>query len=621
MPTAKKKKGTTARPAPGRSGRPGKGPSGPGPARRFPDWYPDFAEELADLFFSGTTSVFVLHGNVHDLVYCRGEDGAPDTWVDLSEFLATHVFGAWDVVFHYDLGRGLRPLAGRDAERHAAMLRHTAALGEPATWPSAPEKVFPLVDRFLERVLLRERGAAPPAGASAPTSVAAVLGHAQYLVPAADISSLAYTYGPRLVRLLEWAKNPVIKRQNIAFVLIADRIAEVDPRLTQNPHVAAIEIPLPGREERLRFTRSAGGSEADLARISDYSADALAEVSNGLSVVNLNVLFAQARSGGQRVDAARFRDLKKDMIERQCRGLLEFYVPSRGLDMVVGHEAAKDRLRADAALIAAGRLDFAPMGYLICGPVGTGKTFLAECTAGAIGIPCVKLLNFRSKYVGETEGNLEHVLTVLRSLGPVVVIIDEADAALGSREASGDAGTSSRVFSMIASQMGDTRYRGRILWMLLTSRPDLLPVDLKRQGRAEVHIPLFYPAEDGEFRAMFVAMARKNKVALAADAAAHLAVGESGLSGSDIESVVLAAHRFVLAAGRGEVTRADLDGAIGDFLPSAQGLEREAQELAAVLECTSRGFLPERWRERLARPEGRVAVQERLVAIRQILDT
>lgn len=50
------------------------------------------------------------------------------------------------------------------------------------------------------------------------------------------------------------------------------------------------------------------------------------------------------------------------------------------------------------------------MGYLLCGAVGTGKTFLAQCAAGEIGIPCVVLKNFRSKYVGETEGNLERVL-------------------------------------------------------------------------------------------------------------------------------------------------------------------------------------------------------------------
>ena len=136
------------------------------------------------------------------------------------------------------------------------------------------------------------------------------------------------------------------------------------------------------------------------------------------------------------------------------------------------------------------------MGYLICGPVGTGKTFMAECYAGSMGIPCVTLKNFRSKYVGETEGNLQQVLAVLRWLGPVVVIVDEADAALGNRQGDGDSGTSSRVFSMIAAQMGNTRYRGRIVWMLLTSRPDLLPIDFKRQGLAEVHIPLFYPYED-----------------------------------------------------------------------------------------------------------------------------
>src|SRR5262249_14543676 len=187
------------------------------------------------------------------------------------------------------------------------------------------------------------------------------------------------------------------------------------------------------------------------------------------------------------------------------------------------------------------------MGYLLCGPVGTGKTFLAECYAGSIGIPCVKLRNFRSKYVGETEGNLEQVLTVLRSLGPVVVIIDEADAALGTREAEGDSGTSARVFGMIASQMGDTTYRGKIVWMLLTSRPDLLPIDLKRQGRAEVHIPLFYPQDEAEVREMFVAMARKNKVALAADAVPE-AGGDRFLSGSDIESLIVSARRLALAA-------------------------------------------------------------------------
>ena len=211
------------------------------------------------------------------------------------------------------------------------------------------------------------------------------------------------------------------------------------------------------------------------------------------------------------------------------------------------------------------------------------------------------LKNFRSKYVGETEGNLQRVLTVLRSLGPVVVIVDEADAALGNREADGDSGTSGRVFSMIASQMGNTRYRGKIIWMLLTSRPDLLPIDLKRQGRAEVHIPLFYPREAEEIRTMFEVMARKNKVKLAPNAVPDVSP-DRHLSGADIESIVLSAAHVILGTDRNELTKADLESALEEFIPSAQGLEKEMQEIAAVLECTQMSFLPADWRKRFRNP-------------------
>jgi SpoVK/Ycf46/Vps4 family AAA+-type ATPase len=229
------------------------------------------------------------------------------------------------------------------------------------------------------------------------------------------------------------------------------------------------------------------------------------------------------------------------------------------------------------------------------------------------------LRNFRSKYVGETEGNLQQVLTVLRSLGPVVVVVDEADAALGNRQAEGDSGTSARVFSMIAGQMGDTRYRGMIIWMLLTSRPDLLPIDLKRQGRAEVHIPLFYPHEPDEIRQMFSAMAKKNKLALADDAIPPVDV-DRRLSGADIESIVLAVKRQAMTAGTTKSERADIENALAEFIPSAQGLEKELQDIVAVLECTQLSFLPPPWREQIAAPNGRSRLQERMAAIRQLLE-
>jgi SpoVK/Ycf46/Vps4 family AAA+-type ATPase len=404
----------------------------------------------------------------------------------------------------------------------------------------------------------------------------------------------------------------------MAFVLVDEKLSDVSDRLTGNPHVATIEVPLPSEKERATYIEAAT-ADAPIAGYSDFDAAGLATLTAGISLTDLNVLVQSARESGKRLDALVFRSLKKRLLERQCRGLLEFIEPKWTLETVVGHEAAKARLREDAALLKRGALDTLPMGYLLCGPVGTGKSFLAQCVSGEIGVPCVILKNFRSKYVGETEGNLERVLSVLRAMGPVVVVVDEADAALGSREQDGDSGTSSRVFGMIAAQMGDTTYRGRIIWMLLTARPDLLPIDLKRQGRAEVHIPLFAPQNSVEIAIMFRAMAKKNKVKLAEDAVPEVSP-ERGLSGADLESVLLAARRRALSQNRELVERSDLQGAIDEFIPSAQGLEKELQELAAVLECTERNFLPPAWRDKIAEPGARAHLQERLVALRQLIE-
>ena len=131
------------------------------------------------------------------------------------------------------------------------------------------------------------------------------------------------------------------------------------------------------------------------------------------------------------------------------------------------------------------------MGYLLCGPVGTGKTFLVECLAGEAGVPVVKLKNFRDRWVGSSEGNLEKIFRLIRALGRCMVFIDEADQTLGKRDSgSNDSGLSGRIYSMIAQEMSDSGNRGRVLWLLASSRPDLIEVDLKRPGRIDVKVPL-----------------------------------------------------------------------------------------------------------------------------------
>ena len=573
-----------------------------------PPWFPSWASHLADLYFSGTTSAFVLHGNTYDVFRIGGDDDR--RYGVLGEELREQVFGRWSLVLHYDLGRGLRALAGRDEKRLKDMVTLTGKkVGDLSALQKDPASALALLDRFIRNNIM-----APEADR---LSVAVIIDQASYVFPSGEPGRLSTQASSQLVTLLNWAMSPYVKRLNMAFVMVDEKLADLSDRLTGNPHVATIEVPLPTEAERKSFVDDSCGP-GGVSAFSDYDPAQLAALTAGISLTDLNVMVQMARESGTRLDAKAFRELKKRLLERQGQGLLEFIEPKWTLDTVVGHDAAKARLREDAALLKRGAVDSMPMGYLMCGPVGTGKSFLAQCVSGEIGVPCVMLKNFRSKYVGETEGNLERVLSVLRAMGPVVVVVDEADAALGSRESEGDSGTSSRVFAMIASQMGDTRYRGRIIWMLLTARPDLLPIDIKRQGRAEVHIPLFYPIDENEIRQMFVILAKKLGSKLSIEDVPP--VPQKGqLSGADIEGVVGRAWRASILAGADHVTRDALAAAVAGFLPSTQGLERELQEVAAILECTDRVFLTAAAQQKTDAPGGRAALQERLTALKQLV--
>ncbi|NUR32018.1 MAG: ATP-binding protein, partial [Catenulispora sp.] len=77
---------------------------------------------------------------------------------------------------------------------------------------------------------------------------------------------------------------------------------------------------------------------------------------------------------------------------------------------------------------------------LFSGPSGTGKTLAAEVVAGQLGLDLYKvdLSSVVSKYIGETEKNLEQIFEAA-SAGDLVLFFDEADALFGKRSEVGDA--------------------------------------------------------------------------------------------------------------------------------------------------------------------------------------
>jgi SpoVK/Ycf46/Vps4 family AAA+-type ATPase len=557
---------------------------------------PEWAKELAQTYRGGVVNTFLLHGNVHDLAPVRESNSLK--FVSLKEYLMQSMFPRREMVVCYDQAAGIWfPQSGMREDFAKVVKAVDTVQGTNFTerLPREPARALPLIERFLRTKLLDKPN----------YRAALVLDYAHFIAPASLGTSFTQDEAASLITLHKWSSDPAFTKADITIVLIAENLADLHPLLVRSPYTNKIQIPLPQQDERLEYLRSMV-SPGEIARLSTLTLDEISIHTAGLSRVNLGQLIGKARSEAgidrtgetpttptdKKLDRDSLYTEKKALIEKECFGLLEFLKPNRGLEAVSGHEAAKAWLQEDAKLLKDGKLEALPMGYLICGPVGTGKTYMMMCYAGTLGVPCVKLMNFRSQWQGVTEGNWEKILNTLKATGPVAVIIDEADASVGSRENQGDSGTSSRVFSMLAQQMGDTTYRGHILWFLLTARPDLLPIDLKRQGRAEIHIPLFYPQADDEKRTYFSILAKKNNSVLEPKDVPEAAL-KMNVSGSDIEGIVIRAKRRALIAGSAIIRKEDLAAELASFAPTTNSDEVELQILAAVIECTHKEFLTE----------------------------
>jgi SpoVK/Ycf46/Vps4 family AAA+-type ATPase len=601
--------------------------------------YPAWARALARKYFTKTLNQFILHGNVRDLVPTRAAGGEPD-YVPLRRFLADDLFAGRDVVLFYDRSDGIHfadQASRTDFARAVSGYDTLFGTDYQKKLPKDPVRVFALLDNYV-RLRLGEG-----------KRVAVVVDYAETVVPMAEASQYSAEDRGALVTLQKWSHDPFLLESDFTCILLTENLTDLNRQLIQSPYNAEFDLAHPDAAARAAYIGwflDRDGRRAVFEKHSDVPPAVLAQNTAGLGYAHLRTILADVVENRARLTFEHLSEKKKELIEAEAYGLLEFVETAYTLDMVAGHAEAKAHLRAAAEAIKQGRPDVMPMGYLISGPVGTGKTFLINTFAGEIGVPMVKLKNFRSQWQGVTEGNLEKILTLLRAMNPVAVMIDEADAALGDRENQGDSGVSNRVFSQIAQAMSDTRYRGRIIWFLVTARPDLMPVDLKRQGRAEEHLALFYPTTREEREELLRVMMKKTGVhAPMAAVPDALLDGARTFSGADMEAILTRA-KFRAATGLeppptgappqgdgaaepvsvaeaaaasegaaprpsaeppappaptadapGAVTAEALQAAVDDFIPPSYPLEVELQTLAAVMECTSRSMLPAKYRD------------------------
>ncbi len=541
------------------------------------------------------------------MVPTEDRDGAR-IYPPLRRFLTDDLFAARDVVVFYDRSAGIHfadAASRRDFSRALAGEERLAGTEYENNLPKAPNKVFELLEDYFRLRL------------SNGTRVACVIDYAETVAPMAEASMYSAPDRQSLVYLQKWSRDSLFLESDFTLTLLTENLTDLNQQLVQSPHTAEIYVPIPEGDDRQAYIDWALDERGDRFRAhSDVSPEALAQNTAGLNYTQLRTILADVLENQNRLTAATLSDLKKEFIEAEAYGMLEFIETDNSLDLIAGHTEAKRHLRQAAHAVQTGQHDVLPMGYLVSGPVGCGKTFLINCFAGEIGIPMVKLKNFRSQWQGVTEGNLEKILNLLEAMTPVAVMIDEADAALGDRDAQGDSGVSQRVFSQIVSFMSDPAHRGRVIFFLVTARPDLMPVDLKRQGRAEEHLSLFYPHTRADREELLRVMMRRTGVDLPIEAVPpELLEGERTYSGADMEAVLTRAAFRAAGSNDGTVTPALLQETVNDFIPPTYPTEVELQQLAAVLECTSRDLLPERFRS-MKREE----VVERLEQLKRMVD-
>lgn len=542
---------------------------------------PAWASEMRDLFRSGSVAQFILHGNVFDVVQAEGKQHSVGTFLD------EVMFAGYDVVLHYDRGKGIRAVRG--AQDYGEWLQQFAGAEMSAlAVERRPGPALELIDRYILRCLhLRA------INGKAPRKIAVIIDFAEFVVPRGEALQLGGEFAGNVVKILSWANDPTILGANIATVLVTEGLHDLNDSVVENPHASKLKIPLPDEADMHAYLGSLAAKDwPDLAERSEVSVDHLARRLTGLSLVGARTAISLALKNDKKLTSQWLSKMKKELIEREAAGLLEFIESPFTLDHVAGLDAVKVWLREDATLIKRNALHALPMGYLIAGRIGTGKTFIVNCWAGELGIPCVVFKNFRDRWVGATESNLEKIFAILRALGQVVVFVDEADQMTGKREGGNDdSGVSGRVYAMLAASMSDTRNRGKIIWVFATSRPDLVEVDLKRQGRLDVHIPLFPPQTAAEMNALLLAVAKKLKFPLEAKDLPELPPGLQ-LGGNEIEGVLVRALRiYELSEPRREL-KDILAEVFREVRPSAHTRKLEYMDLVAVKECTDVRFLP-----------------------------
>ncbi len=529
---------------------------------RVPAW---LTAGVLERYHAGASHLFLLHGNVRD-VHPFGP-----AFVPLAEGLR-RLGSRRPIAVSYDVSAGL---VFPDAEREKALRK---ALGLKGALPADPARALVVLDSLVgsDRV--------------AAGSVAVIIDYAHTLAPA-DGAGAAERQN--ITTLARWASDPAVAARRPLIVLIAPTAQEVSSEVYAGAAGAeVVAVPRPHVDARAEFARDLQRRIPEVTW--GLSAEELAAQTGGLSLVQIEDIVQRARGGGSALTREAIVERKIDLLRQEYGDVLEILSPRHGLDAVGGLDHATRELREVADIMRRGLTSAAPLGIILMGPPGTGKTYLAECFAKECGMLCVRFRPLRGMYVGQSERNQEKAFAAIRALAPVVVIVDESDQAEGGNRDSGggDSGVAERMRGSSFNFWADNALRGRVLRIDSTNRVDLIDSAMRRSGRTDIKIPILMPDEVAR-KQIFEVVAKKHKLASAIADFTPFARRTPGFTGSDIELALTTAYRFALREGATAVTDAHLTAALDDFIPESRDQAAiDHMTVLALDECRNRRLLP-----------------------------
>lgn len=180
-----------------------------------------------------------------------------------------------------------------------------------------------------------------------------------------------------------------------------------------------------------------------------------------------------------------------------------------------------------------------PIGVLLWGPPGCGKTLLAKAVANDsnanfISVKGPELLN---KYVGESERAVRQVFARARASKPCIIFFDELDALVPRRDDSLSE-ASARVVNTLLTELDGLEDRNGVFVIAATNRPDVIDPAMLRPGRLDKPILVDLPTLDEKIEILRT-LCRKTPLAPDVDFAKILADERTErYSGADLSALV-----------------------------------------------------------------------------------